>query len=281
MPPPERMLATLRRAIDAVRTTPGRSGHLLRLPPAADVLVAGDLHGHIPNFQTILRRADLANHPTLHLVFQELIHGRFRYPNGGDKSHQLVDLFAALKCQYPQRVHYLPGNHELAQRTNRPVGKGSESYNDLFRDGVRAAYGSQAGEIYQAYMELFRIAPLMVRTPNGVLVTHSLPAERYLPLFDPRRLEEEEYTAEDLQPGGFVYTLVWGRDTDEENVLAFLQRLDADLLVTGHIPTDEGFLIPNDRQLIVDCADVPAACVLFPTDPPLTHAELVHGVIML
>lgn len=275
------MLTTLHRAIDAVRATPGRNGHLMRLPECTDVLVAGDLHGHIPNFQTILQHADLKNHPRRHLVIQELIHGRFRYPNGGDKSHQLVDLFAALKCQYPHQVHYLPGNHELAQRTNRPVGKGSESYNDLFRDGVRAAYGSHAGEIYQAYMELFRICPLMVRTPNGVIASHSLPAERYLPAFDPRRLEEDDYTVDDLQPGGFVYSLVWGRDTDDENVAAFLDRCDAHLLVTGHIPTDDGFLVPNDRQLIVDSAEVPAACVLFPADRMLTHAELVQSVIVM
>lgn len=281
MPPPERMLSTLHKALDAVRVTPGRSGHLLRLPPCADVLIAGDLHGHIPNFQAILQKADLAKHPQRHLVLQELIHGRFRYPNGGDKSHQLVDLFAALKCQYPNQVHYLPGNHELAQRTNRPVGKGNESYNNLFRDGVRAAYGDFAEEIYQAYIELFRICPLMVRSPNGVIATHSLPAERYLPRFDPQRLEDADYEPEDLQPGGFVYTLVWGRDTDDEHVEAFLNRLEAQLLVTGHIPTDDGFIVPNDRQVIVDCAETPAAFVLFPADRPLTHAELVASVITI
>ena len=31
------------------------------------------------------------------LVLQEVIHGKFRYPDGGDKSHQLLDLVAALR----------------------------------------------------------------------------------------------------------------------------------------------------------------------------------------
>ena len=42
MPPPDRMLNTLRRAVDAVRATPGRSGHLVRLRGCTEVLVAGD-----------------------------------------------------------------------------------------------------------------------------------------------------------------------------------------------------------------------------------------------
>ena len=39
--------------------------------------------------------------------------------------------------------------------------------------------------------------------------------------------------------------------------------------------SDTGFDVPNDRQLIVDCAESPAGYVLFPADRPLTHSELV------
>ena len=51
--------------------------------------------------------------------------------------------------------------------------------------------------------------------------------------------------------------------------------MDADLLVSGHIACDDGFDVPNDRQIIIDCAECPAGYLLFPTDRPLTHAELV------
>ena len=120
MPAPDRMLTHLRQAIALVRATPGRRGHTVVPENCTDVLVAGDLHGHVEHFRALLNLADLANHPARHFVMQEVIHGRFRYPNGGDRSHQLVDLFAALKGQFPRQVHYLPGNHELAQWTNRP-----------------------------------------------------------------------------------------------------------------------------------------------------------------
>ena len=111
MPAPDRMLTFLRQAITLVRATPGRRGHVVDLPACTDVMVAGDLHGHVGNFQVLLKAADLANQPGRHFVMQEAIHGTYRYPAGGDKSHQLVDLFAALKCQFPHRVHYIPGNH--------------------------------------------------------------------------------------------------------------------------------------------------------------------------
>lgn len=278
MPPPDRMLNTLRRAVDHVAATPGRSGHLVRLPACTDVLVAGDLHGHVPNFQAVLKAADLARHPDRHLVLQEVIHGPFKYPDGGDKSHQLVDLFAALKCQYPGRVHLLPGNHEMAQWTNRPVGKGDDFLNDRFRDGVTAAYGAMSEEIYRAYLDLFRACPLAVLTPNRVLMTHSLPPAGQLGAFDPARLEAETYTNQDHERGGFVYGLLWGRDTSAATAAEFLRKADADLLVTGHVPTDDGFFAPNPLQLIVDCAASPAAYVLFPADRPVTHAELLAGV---
>ena len=279
MPAPDRMLTFLRQAVALTRATPGRRGHLVELLDATDVLVAGDLHGHVGHFQTVLQAADLKAHPGRHLILQELIHGPFRYPSGGDKSHQLVDLFAALKAQFPKRVHYLPGNHELAQLTGRPVLKADDDLNARFEEGVTAAYGKDFGpQIYQSYLELFKVSPVAARCPNRVLVAHSLPAGRVLGLFDPARLEREEYDPADLQPGGSVHSLVWGRDTTPANVAAFLARMDADLLVSGHVPTDAGFLAPNDRQVIVDCADQPAAFVLFPADRPLTHAELVGCV---
>jgi hypothetical protein len=276
MPAPDRMLTYLRQALTLVRATPGRRGHVVELPPCADVLVVGDLHGHVGNFQSVLKTADLANHPGRHFVMQEVIHGKFRYPTGGDKSHQLVDLFAALKCQFPKQVHMIPGNHEMAQWTGRKVLKADEDLNDLFEQGVNSAYGAAAGpEIYKAYLELFKALPVAIYAPNRVLVSHSLPAARVLPAFDPARLEADEHGEADWQPGGSVHSLLWGRDTSAANAAEFLRRMDADLLVSGHIACENGFDVPNDRQVIIDCAESPGGYVLFPADRPLTHAELV------
>jgi Calcineurin-like phosphoesterase len=276
VPAPERMLTHLRQALALVRATPGRRGHVVYLQDCTEVLVAGDLHGHVGNFQVMLRAADLANHPTRHFVLQELIHGNYRYPQGGDKSHQLVDLFAALKCQFPKQVHFVPGNHELAQWTARPVLKADKNLNALFEQGVTEAYGKQFGpQIYATYLEIFQALPVAVRSPNRVLVCHSLPSAKALPTFDPARLEADAYLPADLAPNGTVHSLLWGRDTSAANVAAFLAKIDADLLVSGHIACHDGFDVPNNRQVIVDCAESPAGFLLFPADRPLAHTELV------
>ena len=279
MPDPAKLLATVRRAAELVTATPGRVGHRVELQNCRELLVAGDLHGHVPNFKVVFAAAELARRPDRHLVLQELIHSSFTYPRGGEKSHQLVDLFCALKCQYPDRVHYLPGNHELAQFTNRPIGKGETTCNAEFRFGVEAAYGvGPAREIYDAYMDLIRRLPLAVRTPNRVFVSHSLPAKKYLPVFDATKLEAEDYAVEDYLPGGSVYALVWGRDTSLETVTEYLNRVDADFLISGHIPLETGFESPTEKHLIVDCSASPAASVLLPADRPVTRDEILAGV---
>jgi hypothetical protein len=278
MPPPDRLLNTLHQAVRAFRQTPGRRGRLVRLPAGAEVLVAGDMHGSVENFRLLLGRAGLAAHPQRHLVLQEVVHGPFRYPQGGDKSHQLLDVVAALKCQFPERVHFLLGNHELAQWRGHRIAKGLENQNDLFVRGVENAYAGAAAQILEAYNELFAVADLAIVTANRIWLSHSLPSSRHLPTFDPAALERDEPLPEDLELGGAVHTLVWGRDVSETNAAAFLARVDADLLITGHIPCEEGYATPNSHQLILDAMAYPACYCLFPTDRPLTLAELAAGV---
>lgn len=281
MPDPDRLLRTLSQALRAFRDTPGRRGRLVCLTGASDVLVAGDLHGNLENFRLLLERADLRGHPGRHLVFQELIHGPFDYPTGGDKSHQLIDLLAALKCQYPRQVHLLLGNHELAQATNQWIGKGERDQNYLFRLGVETAYSARAADIYAAYLDLFAAVPLALRTPNRVFLCHSLPRAGRLDTFDPAVLERDVSDAGDLDLGGAIHSLLWGRDTSLETATAFLAKVDADLLITGHIPCAEGFEAPNDRQVILDALGAPAGYCLFPAEGTLTHARLVQCVHVL
>jgi hypothetical protein len=274
MPDPQRLLKTLRQAETAFRQTPGRQGRVVTLTDAKDVLVVGDLHGNLGNFQSSLKLADLATNLQRHLVLQEVIHGSGRYPGGGDKSHQLLDLVAALKCQFPQRVHFIPGNHELAQATNRAVAKDFVDNNAIFVDGIREAYGESAEVVYAAYLSMIAAAPLVVRTPNRVFISHSLPSALKLARFRIDDLLRETEPA-DLETTGSAYSISWGRDTRAEHVAAFLKTVDADWLVTGHIPCDNGFWAPNDRQVVLDAMRSPGGYCLFPANRPLTHSELL------
>ncbi len=279
MPPPDRVLNSLKRAIELVKATPGRRGHLVDLQNCDSVFAVGDLHGHIPNFQAIWKLADLGNNPRRHLVLQELIHGKYLYANGGEKLHQLVDLFAMAKTQYPERVHYIPGNHEMGQWTGRKILKGDADLNEQYRLGVLAAYGEALmPEIYKTYFELFQSCPLILRTSNHICLSHTLPPARHLALFDLRQVMSETYQTNDLEPGGYAYNLVWGRDTSEENAIEYLRKVECDWLVTGHIPADAGYTVPNSRQVTLDCSNAPGGYMLVPADRPLIAGELTRCI---
>ena len=187
MPDPERILATVHRATRLFRETPGRAGGVVTLDPehADEVFVVGDLHGNIPAFKLVLEAAALTENPRRHLVLQELIHGTRLYgEDKGDRSHQLVDLVCALKCQCPERVHLILGNHELSELTARPISKNGVALNALFRRGIETAYAPRGAEVYAAYLELFAALPLAVRTSNRVLLVHTIPDGPELDVLD-------------------------------------------------------------------------------------------------
>jgi hypothetical protein len=242
-------------------------------------MVVGDLHGNIAAFRSTLAVAALTNHPHRHLVLQELVHGKWSYPDdGGDKSHQLVDLVAALKCQYPDRVHLILGNHELAELSGRVIGKYDVTLNAMFRKGIETAYAPHGQAIYHAYHTLFAALPLAVRTPNRVFLCHTIPDHVHLDTLDLALLEVDSWPPESMERGGTIYALTWGRDTAPETADRFAAMVDADWFITGHQPCDQGYRQANHRQIIIDAtAPTPTYC-LFPAHEPMTIEKLLECV---
>jgi hypothetical protein len=204
------------------------------------------------------------------------------YPDDkGDKSHQLVDLVCALKCQYPDRVHLILGNHELSELTGRVIGKNGVALNALFRQGINTAYGTRADAIYAAYLELFAALPLAVRTPNRVFVCHTIPEGYELDGLDLEVFGWNAWPPEAMKRHGAIYCLTWGRDTTPETADRFAGMVDADWFITGHQPCDAGFRQANHRQIIIDGTDPNPAYCLFSTSEPLTMETLLAGVRLL
>jgi hypothetical protein len=282
MPDPAKLLPILERATERFRSTPGRRGGVVTLETAEEVMVVGDLHGNTPAFRTVLEIAALATHPGRHLVLQELVHGHRHYPGDkGDKSHQLVDLTAALKCQFPDRVHLILGNHELSELTGRVIGKNGKVLNEDFRLGVKTAYQPQDEAIYQAYRAIFAALPVAVRTPNRVFLCHTIPDPSALDSLDPELLAADCWPPEALKRGGTIYSLTWGRDTSPETLDRFAAMVDADWFITGHQPCDEGFRQANHRQIIIDGTAIDPTYCLFPAREPVSIERLVSCVKVL
>jgi hypothetical protein len=279
MPDPRKVVATVRRATELFRSTPGRSGGIISLDDASDVMVVGDLHGNLMAFKRALASAALDRHPKRHLVLQELIHGPLFYPNdGGDRSHQLLDVVAALKCQYPERAHLILGNHELSELTGRVIGKDGETLNAKFMQGITTAYAAAAVEIYEAYKALFAALPLAVRTNNRVYICHTVPDAADLDTIDFELLKADHWPETAMKRRGTIYALTWGRDTSPETADRFAAAVDADFFVTGHQPCDEGYRQANHRQIIIDGTSPHPCYCLFSTTATMTIESLLSSV---
>jgi len=282
MPDPQKILATIRKATELMRSTPGRSGSVIALDDADEVMVVGDLHGNLAAFRQSLAVAALDRHPRRHLVLQELVHEVNKNDDDRpDRSHRLVDLVSALKCQYPDRVHLILGNHELSELTGRIIGKDGMALNLRFRQGIELSYGARSQDVYGAYLVLFAALPLAVRTPNRVFLCHTLPDARYLDTLDLALLQADQWPEEAMKRGGTIYALTWGRDTTLETADRFAAMVDADLFVTGHQPCDEGFRQANHRQIIIDGTNPYPAYCLFPALGAVTIESLLKSTHIL
>ncbi len=282
MPDPLKLIATIKQAALLQRQQPGRTGRFVDLQGCDEVLVVGDLHGHLGNFKSVLQLARLREHPRRHVVMQELVHGPFRYAGeDGESSHRLVDVVSAYICQFPGRVHYLLGNHELAQWTRREIAKNNESLNNLFIMGVCTAYPEHTEEVLNAYDDLFASLPVAIRLPNRIFLSHSLPGANRLATWTLEQLKKESFTSEDYRLAGCIHSVVWGRDTTESTAKAYLDLVGADLLISGHIPNDIGYDSPNLHQVILDSKDENAHVLMFPTTGPLTMDQLLKHLVKL
>jgi hypothetical protein len=267
-------------AAEANAGTPARRGNVVQLPDTGggDVLITADLHGNWLNYDRVLELASLDRNPKRHLVLQEVCHGGPSYPmEGGCMSHLLLEEVARLKLEFPDRVHFLLSNHELAEATDFVVAKAGRMLNMHFYGGLREMYGAAAGEVHQAIKSFLLSCPLALRIGTDVFVSHSLPAKLDRYPFYPGVLDNP-WTDDDLSPDGAVFRLVWGRDFRRENAQAFAELVKARVLIHGHEPCCTGFQVPNDLQLIIDGSGPHARYLLLPLDRPLCHADVVASL---
>ena len=276
----EHVIAACAKATEANLNTPARTGNVIMLSAenADEVMITADLHGHRRNFNAIRKIADLASHPRRHLILQEVCHGGPTYPSGGGcMSHGMLEDVAKLKVQYPDRVHFLLSNHEMAELTDFPILKSKKVLNLMFRLGMQEMYGPATEKVREAYLGFLRSCPLAVRLPGGVFVCHSLPEKAdcggFCAEFFHRPLEPLDY-----QEHSNLFRTLWGRDYRAENARAFTEMLGATVLITGHEPCPEGFSVPSEFQVILDCCCEKACYLMLPTDRPLSHAQIVERI---
>ncbi|QGJ71374.1 Metallophos domain-containing protein [Planctomycetales bacterium 10988] len=277
----EDTIAALDKATEANKSTPSREGNVIVLTPevADEVMITADLHGHRRNFNRIKRIADLKNNPRRHLILQEVCHGGPTYPsNGGCMSHGMLEDVARLKSEYPDRVHFILSNHEMAELTEYPILKVGKMLNLMFRLGISEMYGPASERIREGYMNFIASCPVGVRVEaSEAFICHSAPEKVDDRGFDATILDRD-LSPTDMKEGTDLFQMVWGRDYRAENAKAFADLVGAKVLIHGHTPCEKGYDAPNDIQIILDCSSQPSCYLTLPVDKPLTQQEMIKKI---
>jgi hypothetical protein len=228
-----------------------REQQVVNLPDEGEVWVSGDLHDHRRNFEKFFALADLGNNPQRHVILQELIHGDHWDANGAEGSWKMLYEAAEKKCDFPNQVHFLLANHDLAQVHGEGIMKAGLSVCEAFTAGVKRDFGLDATGVNLAIAEFVLSLPLAVRGPNGLFFCHSLPNDEQIPSFDYTVFDRPLTGADYRRRNGPVYQLIWGRGVTPVGVAQFAARVGASIIITGHQPQDTGYAINGDQHLIV------------------------------
>lgn len=228
-----------------------RKAQTTHLPEEGELFMTGDLHDHRSNFAKLLHAADLGRHPDRHLILHELIHGDHYDANGAEDSWQTLYQAAVLKLDFPEQVHFLMANHDLAQIHGEGISKGGASVCEAFNKAIKRDFGTDAGRVQVALTEFLLSFPLAARVADRLFLSHSLPNEDQIDTFDYSAFERDLAGPDYAKRTGPVYQLIWGRRATPEGVDRFLAKVNAKMLITGHQPQEMGYATNGERHLII------------------------------
>lgn len=238
------------KAADLNLADPLLKGCLLAFPNYGQLVMTGDLHGHRRNFERIRRYCDLERFGARHVILHEIVHEELVGLDAKDDSHLVFLEAAKWKCEYPDQVHFLLGNHELAQLSGHDITKNGRVVTAAFDESVAKAYGREAPAVQRGMADFIRSLPLAGRTPNRVMLSHSLPSPRELPTFDATVLSRAA-TEADLRERGPAHAMVWGRYHTEPALRSLREVFDVDFFICGHQPQETGFDVQHECLIIL------------------------------
>jgi predicted phosphodiesterase len=257
---PQTIIDLLTRGTEANKADKFRRGNIIYPPPDARLIATGDIHGHRRNFERIVAFADLANNPDTHIVLQEIIHGGPKDAQGGCLSHKLLFDVARYKLNFPDRVHIIMGNHDIAFINNSKVMKDGQEMNRLMRLALEQEFPQAGADIKLAIKQFLLSQPLAVKTENRIWLSHSLPADHFVDKFDRQVLDRPLKTSDCEKPGS-AYLLTWGRNLSQKTLDKMAELFDVDIFILGHQPQQQGWSRAGENLIII-ASDHNHGCLL-------------------
>ncbi|NRA57449.1 MAG: hypothetical protein HRU13_04955 [Phycisphaerales bacterium] len=285
---------TLEAAAEAGLNAACRRGPIDWVEGPGRLIATGDIHDNPLHLSRIIEAAGLDGDPEQtpesersHVTLHELIHGE-HLMGGVDFSYRALTRVAALKRAFPEHVHVLLANHELAQIVGSGIVKDGVRVVEAFNDGVERVFGDDAARVHEAIEVFVRSMPLALRceTPRGVIqCSHSVPSPAMMGRFDASVLDRD-LAEDDYRPlTGSAHMMVWGRHYDAESLEDLVERWGVTMFILGHEKVPEGarFVEPcavvlnsdhgNGVYLPIDLANPPE-----PRDAPRSAKRLSEPV---
>ncbi|OHB55697.1 MAG: hypothetical protein A2Y12_12510 [Planctomycetes bacterium GWF2_42_9] len=247
----EKFIKLLEAGILANEQDKFRKANLVLLPSTGDLVISGDIHGHRRNFERVVTYANLEKNPDRHIVLQEIIHGGAEDKEGGCLSFELLAEAVQLKIDFPNQVHFILANHDTAFISNSDVLKGGKEMNASMRAALKRRFGIQMKAVESAIERFLFSQPLAIKTPNGIWISHSLPADRNADKFDFGIFDRRLKVSDIVRPNS-AYLLTWGRSQSEEKLKFYADKLGVSLFVLGHQVQETGWFSNNKNLIILD-----------------------------
>lgn len=226
-------------------------GYFVKERTSTDMIFFGDIHGDVHTFTELMTKLNLIEHLNSAAVKAVFLGD---YIDRG--SQQLLALASILMLKYEWRdsIILLRGNHE-------PV-KGLEPYPHDFPDELVERFGYHSGfELYNDFLEIFEMLPLLLYVPEKLLAFHGGPPisriEQYSNLDDVLNVrdredfedvlwsdpaEDIEWTAPNIFRGAGK---LWGWKFSKK----IIEKLSVKVMVRGHEPCN-GFKL-NHGGLVI------------------------------
>ncbi|MGQ0628508.1 MAG: hypothetical protein ACT4PL_10470 [Phycisphaerales bacterium] len=256
---PHTVEAIFRRGAEACRCAACRMGAVEVIRPPGRLLATGDLHDNPVALARLAERAGLASAgaiPAAHLTLHEIIHSD-RLSQGMDFSYRALARVALLKATFPEHVHPLLANHELAQVVGAGITKDGLNVVRAFNEGLEYVFGDDAPAVNDALVDFVRAMPLALRVTGvagapDLLCAHSLPGPLAMDRFDPGVLERS-LTEGDLEPRtGSAYLMTWGRGQTPRDLSTLAARWGVALFILGHEKAETGAMAIEPNVLILN-----------------------------
>lgn len=259
-------------AAQMLRQSPYREGCVVRLPMRGTLLVTGDLHDSVHGLERAVHLARLSDDLSHGLVVHELIHGE-HVTDGIDRSHRMLAMLAELILAHPLQVHPLLANHEIAQCKRQKISKNGVESVECFDAGLEWAFGDDADIAGAAVADFIRAMPLAILCDNGLMVSHSLPAEGSMRRFDMRVLERALHDEDFDAPDGAAYLMTWGRNQSAVQLTALAREWGVRTFVVGHTHVAHGVEFRSPNLVIVNSDHSAAKYIEVPLSKPVESAE--------